>query len=179
MWSSPDASFAVSGIDPSNPTDVQFINHSSVSDSCTFYFGDGTITTDCNWNRLLHHYPAESVYTATQILTNESGCSDTATYQLNLYGEIIFYVPNTFTPDGNELNNVFSVVLPDNLVLDQFKLTIFNRWGEIIFETGDRYEGWDATYIGKHVKEGTYTWKLHLDDGRREGEFTGHVNVLR
>ena len=61
-----------------------------------------------------------------------------------------------------------------------FKLEIFNRWGELIFETKDIQGGWNGTYNGVAVQSGTYTWKVTYKD--LEGfdyQAAGHINVLR
>lgn len=175
----PHAAFAAYESDPSNPTSVIFTDHSYGSDSCFLDFGDSTFLSDCDWDRLIHQYSVEGTYTVTQILTNASGCKDSAVSILRIYGETIFYVPNSFTPDGNEVNNIFSVVLPEDARINEFELMIYNRWGELVFESSDRYQGWDGTYRGQLVKDGTYTWQLHLEDGRTEAEYTGHVSLIR
>lgn len=179
VLNTPHAAFSAYESDPSNPTSVIFTDHSSGSDSCFFDFGDSTSILDCNWNQLVHEYEAEGAYTVTQILTNISGCKDTAVFVLRIYGETIFYVPNTFTPDGNEHNNTFSVILPEDALVNEFELMIYNRWGETVFKSSDRYQGWDGTYDGQAVPVGTYTWQLHLEDGLTEKEYTGHITVLK
>lgn len=179
VLSTPHAAFSAYESDPSNPTSVIFTDHSSASDFCFLDFGDSTSMFDCNWNQLIHEYEAEGTYTVTQILSNVSGCKDTAVSVLRIYGETIFYVPNTFTPDGNEHNNTFSVIMPEDAVINEFELMIYNRWGETVFQSNDRYQGWDGTYDGQAVPVGTYTWQLHLEDGRTEKEYTGHITVLK
>ena len=74
--------------------------------------------------------------------------------------EVIVYVPNTFTPDGDEYNNEFFPVISAGISEDGYALLIFNRWGELIFESHDLSIGWDGTYNGEIVQDGTYTWKL-------------------
>lgn len=69
-----------------------------------------------------------------------------------------FYLPNAFTPDNNSLNNSFqpqSVCIPD-----EFNLTIFNRWGEMVFVSVDPASGWDGTYRNNPVPDGIYNYSL-------------------
>lgn len=180
VLNTPHAAFSAYESDPTNPTTVIFTDHSYGSDSCFLDFGDSTSVLDCNWNQLVHEYGQEGTYTATQFVTNlSSGCKDSAVMVLRLYGETVFYVPNSFTPDGNEHNNTFSVIMPEDAVVNEFELTIYNRWGALIFESNDRYTGWDGTCDGQAVQMGTYTWRLHLEDGRTEKEYTGHVTLLK
>lgn len=89
------------------------------------------------------------------------------------------YIPNAFTPDGDQTNNVFSVV--SDCVFAEYHLTLYNRWGEIIFESYNENESWDGTYSGRYVQDGTYTWKLTYTDTitKVPEELVGHVTILR
>jgi gliding motility-associated-like protein len=97
--------------------------------------------------------------------------------------EIVYYIPNSFTPDGDEFNNIFTPVFTAGIDYHTYEMTIFNRWGEIVFETQDPQIGWDGSYgnQGLDVQLGVYTYKIsfktpQLDDRR---EILGHVNVVR
>lgn len=67
------------------------------------------------------------------------------------------YIPNAFTPDDDDLNPHFKAIAEN---LTEFKLEIFNRWGELIFESSDILYGWDGTYQGQASPVGIYTYKL-------------------
>lgn len=120
-------------------------------------------------------------HTITLIATNEYGCTDTASSVLTIFEDLIFYVPNTFTPDGDSYNEIFRPVMTSGFDLQEYRLLIFNKWGELIFESRDAEVGWDGTFKGKKVKEGTYVWKIELKvttaDERKE--YYGHVNILK
>lgn len=126
--------------------------------------------------------------------TNELGCDSTILYNLEFYSsysdecidsasidDIIIYVPNAFTPDGNEYNEVFIPVLSGNINADNYLFEIYNRWGELIFETNDISDGWDGTYRGLMSPDGTYIWKVYItkstDDFKQT--FVGHTVLLR
>ena len=95
----------------------------------------------------------------------------------------IFYVPNGFTPDGDEYNNVFFPIFYSGYDPYNFELLIFDRWGELIFESHNVLEGWDGSYgmKGRKAQDGTYIWKITfknaLNDKRRK--VVGHVNLIR
>ncbi|MCO5258569.1 MAG: gliding motility-associated C-terminal domain-containing protein [Crocinitomicaceae bacterium] len=95
----------------------------------------------------------------------------------------MFFVPNTFTPDGNEFNNSFQPVITTGIDVQNYSLKIYNRWGELIFESRDVNVGWDGTYYktGEMSPDGTYTWKIDLkrmcDDEHMI--YHGHVNMIR
>lgn len=123
---------------------------------------------------------ASGTYPITLIVTNSSGCIDTITKYVELYDEILVFAPNAFTPDGDEYNNLWKVVVA-NGDLTSFNLKIFNRWGEILFESFDSETGWDGTFNGVLVQDGMYTWKLSLKDIRSDQkiEYVGHVTMIK
>jgi gliding motility-associated-like protein len=87
------------------------------------------------------------------------------------------YVPNTFIPDGNNLNEVFKIYGGN---IKEMECFIFNRWGELIHTLNSINDFWDGTYKGEICQDGTYTWKLNYKDFQfRKYELTGHVNLLR
>lgn len=86
------------------------------------------------------------------------------------------YVPNTVTPNGDGINDVFRV---EGVNIRGFKLTIFNRWGDLIFESFDPKEPWVPGLNGYYVQDGVYTWVLEYESIERRKQVVGHVTVLR
>lgn len=119
-------------------------------------------------------------YNVCLIAMSSSGCQDTMCAPVLVAEEFTLYIPNTFTPDGDEFNQNLQIYV--NGIDDfGFSMLIFNRWGEVIWESNDPSVAWDGTYHGKLVQDGTYVWKVvvkdpHTDDRK---EFVGHVNVLK
>lgn len=108
------------------------------------------------------------------------GCTDTICHDVIILDLFLIYVPNTFTPDNDGINDYFFPVIDGYDPLN-FKLMIFNRWGELIFETEHPDSKWDGTYKGIMSKEDTYVWKILTKDvgtGKKR-EFIGHVNLLK
>lgn len=92
----------------------------------------------------------------------------------------LIYVPNTFTPDGNEFNNVFEVISLCDLLT--FDLIIFDRWGEILFESKDIHYQWDGSYKGRLCQTGLYNWKIIYRPNTYNSEtkeLHGHINIIR
>ena len=107
--------------------------------------------------------------------TDENGCSASDT--VRIYYDPILYVPNTFTPNGDEHNQLFAVKGGN---FDGLELNIYNRWGELIHTITSIDETWDGTYKGQMCQDGTYTWKATLIDLQGEEHlFTGHINLIR
>lgn len=94
-------------------------------------------------------------------------------------GEGMLYIPNTFTPNGNGLNDKFYAYGEGIL---SFRMRIFNRWGELLFESNDVYAGWDGTYKNRRVETDTYVYVIDYATqctGLEEKKVYGHVNVIR
>jgi gliding motility-associated-like protein len=89
-------------------------------------------------------------------------------------------VPNTFTLDNNNANEVFIPVFSDINDVKQYELLIFDRWGELIWRSTDKYTPGDGIYTGKKCQDGIYTWKLtYTRENNYIAILVGHVNLLR
>lgn len=150
-------------------------NLSIDSDSCQMDFGDGTIVSTCNTT---HAYWNYGVYTITQTVWNEFNCPDTAQLRVQVLPEYRFYVPNTFTPNADGLNDIFT---PSIMGVEEYRLLIFNRWGELMFESKDLKDGWDGRYKGDPCQQDVYVWKIEFRNAESEQRerYIGHVNLIR
>jgi gliding motility-associated-like protein len=119
-------------------------------------------------------------YPVTLIVSSDFGCTDTVSYDMNIVQDVIFFAPNAFTPDGDEFNQSWKMYI-QGIDVYNFEFYIFNRWGEIIWESRDPDSSWDGTYNNQKVKAGTYVWKATAKDliNDNKYEFSGHINVLR
>lgn len=119
-------------------------------------------------------------YEVTQWVVNEYGCADSITKLAIIEGVHQLYVPNAFTPDGDGQNDVFRPQ-GEGISQDKYLLRIYNRWGELLFETDDPHEGWDGTKGGEELPHGVYVWELQVKDAYtgEERERQGHVTLLR
>lgn len=177
----PDASFSQSEHQITTiPSNVQFWSSMGGGYHYEWDFGDGFGSDEINPN---HYFPDDvaGIYEVQLIVTSMFGCSDTSYSVVEVQEEFIIYVPNTFTPDGNQFNEVFMPVLTSGYDPYSYHLIIFNRWGEVLFESYDAEVGWDGTYGNHVVKDGTYVWKIEVSDkaNAQRRQFKGHVNVLR
>lgn len=164
-----------------NDTEVNFTNESSGGTDFTWDFGDGS--GGANTYDATHIFPDDESgeYVVTLVASNGPDCADTARLLIKIEDEIIFYVPNTFTPDGDEFNQTFQPVFTSGYDPQDFQMLIFNRWGEVIFETHNAAIGWDGTYNGKYVKDGTYVWTIEFQETMSDKRHyhQGHVNMLK
>lgn len=162
-------------------TTVEFNNYSTNASIYTWNFGDGTMLS--SEFEPVHTYPETigGMYEVMLIAENEFGCADTAYGSIAYEDLLIFYIPNAFTPDGTNINDTFSPVFTSRIDPDNFNLKIFNRWGEILFETYDLNEGWDGTYGGILVEDGVYIWSIEFKDTitDKKLDYRGHVTILK
>jgi gliding motility-associated-like protein len=163
------------------PEEAFFINNTTGATTYVWDFGDGSaISTEVAPSHVF--FSDNSVnYLIELIAYSAIGCTDTAWTHVQIDEEVIYYLPNSFTPDGDEFNQSFQPVFTSGVDPYDFTLLIFNRWGEVIFESHDYDQGWDGTYGNKIVQNGMYTWKLEFKitaTDERRTDF-GHVNILR
>ncbi|MDZ7744102.1 MAG: gliding motility-associated C-terminal domain-containing protein [Bacteroidota bacterium] len=113
-------------------------------------------------------------------VTSFKGCSSTDIVQILWSGEALF-LPNAFTPNGDGLNDIFKPIARYDYVQD-YHLLIFNRWGQMIFESNDLYKGWDGQLDGKPAMAGTYVYRIDYREPGQNGEshtLTGTVVLVR
>lgn len=119
----------------------------------------------------------------SQIFTVNGCVSDTMTYSVTVTrcDKLIYYIPNSFTPDGNEFNNTWQPVFTAGFDASGFTCTIYNRWGETIWESHDATEAWDGTYQGLRCAQGLYVWEIqfkHINTAEQT-RIHGHINLIR
>jgi gliding motility-associated-like protein len=90
-------------------------------------------------------------------------------------------VPNAFTPDNDEFNQTFKPIFTSGFDPMDYTLLIFDRWGELIFESHNHDVGWDGKFQGNFVQDGVYVWRIEFKEtmtDKRHKVF-GHVSILR
>lgn len=169
-----------------------FRNLSENATTFQWDFGDGTTSTDSDPR---HAYSEEGFYDITLIAMNDFGCVDTlfrsAEVEAISGGEV--NTPNAFTPSlngpsggtigggiGNDPSRINDVFLPRLEGVERFRMLIYNKWGELIFESNSQDRGWDGYYRGKLAPSGAYVFKLELrfSDGRDIVK-VGDVTLIR
>jgi gliding motility-associated-like protein len=178
----PISSFSVSPTTFSESSDlVNFSNNSIGASSYIWSFGDGQ---NSNLENPSHFYLNTTNGIIVQLIAfSDSGCSDTSVVSIPYQEGETFYVPNSFTPDEDEHNQVFVPVFTSGFDPYNFQMLIFDRWGELVFESNDSKIGWDGTngLNGHKFQDGTYTWKIsfkNLYNDKRKS-VVGHVTLIR
>src|SRR5690606_6222786 len=114
--------------------------------------------------------------------SNVGACVDQISATIYVQDILIYYVPNTFTPDGNNINNTFKPICTSGYDYYDYHLTVFNRWGEIVFEAFNADYGWNGHYgDGGLVEDGVYIWQIEFGEtmSDKRNKQRGHVTVLK
>jgi gliding motility-associated-like protein len=178
----PNAAFTV------NPTyftetnqEVNFTNNSLNAVNYVWYFGDGDSSTIFEPDHFYSNIVGNMQATLTA--TSSFGCSDTYSVIIPFRDDIVYYIPNTFTPDGDQNNQAWGPVFTKGFDPHNFNLQVFDRWGEMVWESNDARAKWDGTYgsNGVKVQQGTYIYKIKFQPKETDKKYTitGHINLLK
>jgi len=128
-------------------------------------------------------WDSAGIYTISAVHWANGCVSDPQTANLTIVQcpELIFYVPNSFTPDGDEHNNTLKFIFTSGFDPYDFQVLIYNRWGEVIWESYDATVSWDGTYKGQLCPTGSYVYDIKFggDNNGIKYSFTGNVNLIR
>ncbi|WP_300666138.1 PKD domain-containing protein, partial [Fluviicola sp.] len=177
----PIANFTWSPVPPSTVNSTVKFHDNSVN-AVSYDWDFGAFGSSTLENPMVNYGDIDAgSYEVCLTVTSPEGCQNEICKPIVFIEEFLIFVPNTFTPDGDEFNNIFIPVFPDGMAMDDYTFAIFNRWGEILFESHDVAVGWDGTYHGATVKEGVYTWTIVAKGGgdKKARRYEGHVNMLR
>lgn len=172
---------AVPQYSPQNPTtlnpDVVFWDESYPNIQSWYWeTGDGNTF---NSNTFNHTYDVPGEYTAYLEVTNEWGCSDSISFTIIVEEETSIYIPNSFTPNDDGLNDIFYVYGTNWRTME---FIIFDRWGLEVFRTDNPDKGWDGKLenSNEYLMNGTYAYKIYIVDFYgKEYEYMGHINLIR
>ena len=143
-----------------------------------YSFGDTTIgqTLSITWDQ-------DGIF-QFQVVRWDNGCVSNPqnfVVTLELCPNEIFYIPNAFTPDGDEKNNTFKPIITSGVDLFNYSFYIYNRWGQVIWESYNPNIGWDGTFNTIMCQDGVYTWKLKFKSPKTDEikEFIGSLTLIR
>jgi gliding motility-associated-like protein len=143
---------------------------------CTLYPGDGTILSNCN---SMHTYTDTGTFDAYLIAVNELGCKDTARVKVKIEPNFSFYVPNAFSPNGDNVNDFFYA---KGEGIKDYEMLIFNRWGNVVFKGEDISDKWDGLVRNgqDEAPVDIYVYKIVLVDVFNETKtYIGKVVLVR
>ena len=172
----PTAAFTFTPKSPIVDEKVYFHYMGKGADNWSWYFdnekGPGDRIVDIDY---IFREPGEK--DIMLVSKNKAGCTDTSRYHLMVRFEAKIFVPKAFTPNGDGLNEGFKAVC---MGIDKLHMTIFNRWGEQVYETDDLNAAWDGTFKGVVSQEGVFLYVIKAqDNGKNWHYLKGTVTLLR
>ena len=145
----PNANFSFSPDDPDMlHLEVEFSNESTDAIMYNWDFGTDVSSSIVSPTYMFPEYGAVDWLVELKAI-NGFGCEDSITKVVHIEELQIYYIPNTFTPDDNGTNETFAPVFMPGFTPKDYTFTIFDRWGNLVFNTTDIYSDWDAFYNGE------------------------------
>jgi gliding motility-associated-like protein len=175
VYDKPMANFSYTPVTPVENTPVTFTNLSSTNSvRFKWVFGDGDSLLTTSTAPVQHQYNATGTFNACLVAYNAAGCPDDTCQQVRTIVIPALDVPNAFTPNSNNVN---STVYVRGFGLAKMRFIIWNRWGQKVFETGNRNEGWNGKVNGTVQPMDVYAYTLDVEffDGTkatRKGDIT-------
>jgi gliding motility-associated-like protein len=180
VYSSPKAAFATSPkpatiLNPTITFEDKSTDVSGIS-NWNWTFGDATDSTSINENPI-HTYLDTGTYCTQLIVTNIKGCTDTLVQCLVINPVFSLYVPNGFTPNNDGKNEIF---IPIGNAVSSFQMSIFDRWGTLLYTTNDITKGWDGKANGLPCGIDTYVYNIEvIDRFNTPHYYTGNITLIR
>lgn len=138
-------------------------------------FGDGSSSGQESPRHTYQQPQREKSFQVRYTVTDILGCQQSVTKAIKIYSSCTIYIPNAFTPGNDGRNDVFRVL--NAVKATAFEWRIYNRWGQLVFQTRDWKQGWDGKLKGQLQPSGAYVWMLQYVDSRngqkveRKGSF--------
>jgi trimeric autotransporter adhesin len=169
----PNASFTADEITGYPVHTVNFTNNSTNANNYTWSFGNGIIIPATNTTSQTTSYSETGIYEVILFASNGI-CSDSTSIQVIVlpFPDAIIYVPNVFTPNGDNNNDEWFI---DAKFASNINVQIFNRWGNLMLEMDDLTDKWDGKIGGNDASAGVYFYKYIITDLNNK-EYTGHGN---
>jgi len=174
VHSRPLAAFSDQPIPPQANKPTIFFNNSSGAIRFNWLFGDGDSAIKFTTDTVMHQYQSTGTFQACLVAINQFGCTDTACAPVQTIVNPLLDVPNAFTPGRFGQNAIIKV---QGFGISSMIFRIYNRWGQIVFETNDPNQGWDGTFKGVPQPMDVYAYTLDATffDGTkttRKGDIT-------
>ena len=169
----PIAEFYTVPLNPNIDNPVQFVSNSKFANNYLWTFEN---TTFSNIQNPIYHFLDEGFY-RIQLKAINRICSDTTSKLLHIKGSNNIFIPNAFTPNQNGLNEEFKVFYKNS---KGAVLSIYNRWGQLIFTSNNVNKGWDGTFDGNPCQEDVYYYVVDYTNNDDEvKQLKGNITLIR
>ena len=159
---------------------VHFIDYSSDAENYLWDFNDPTSQYNNSTEMSPDHiYTSPGIYNVWLHVSTDFGCSDSISHEVSIQRPFYFYVPNSFSPDGNGINEIWQPI-GSGVMEDEYECTVYDRWGRTVFHTTSLYQPWDGTERGKPLPAGSYVYFIRTYTTEHvPKEYLGTVTILR
>jgi hypothetical protein len=156
------------------PLTVNFTNNSTNFSTYAWNFGDNTTSADLNPT---HVFTEDGVFNTVLTINDTNGCVLTSNADFVVRSDIIYFIPNVFTPNSDSINDYFNIV---GTGITSMKGRIFNRWGQEVYNWNSLQNGWDGKSDGAESPSAVYFYLINLNvsNGTERVE-RGTVTLLR
>jgi gliding motility-associated-like protein len=175
----PLADFSFSPEKPVEGFDQVLFTNTSTGEELAYwnwYFIDneGQVSEQKNTSTV---FSSAGIYPVAMVVKNKWGCADTMTKAVTVVPDFNVYVPDAFTPNGDGNNDAFMAVCTG---VKSYELTVYNRWGRLLFKSEDINAAWDGTFNGTDCKSDVYVWKIKVSSQNGDMKaISGHVTLYR
>jgi gliding motility-associated-like protein len=178
IYPKPDIRFSankLTGIVDSTAEFIFFYEGDSLA-AWSWNFGDGSFSTEMN---PVHVFTDTGVYTISLSGITQYGCENSLSKNryITIYQKPILFIPNAFTPNGDGANDVFFIY---GSGIKEIHFSIFDRWGEKVFETSQFNQGWNGTINGKNAEQGVYVYEaVVITNTLEKRKLKGSITLFR
>lgn len=173
----PVADFSHAPIPAQENKPTIFTNLSTGGVRYKWLFGDGDSTIKTTMDTVLHQYNATGTYQACLVTFNQFNCTDTICKPVDARILPLLDVPNAFTPGKFGKN---SIVRVEGFGIARMNWRIYNRWGQLVFESGSQRMGWDGTFKGQLQPMDVYAYTLDVEfSDKTKTRKTGDITLIR
>ncbi|TND08519.1 MAG: PKD domain-containing protein [Bacteroidetes bacterium] len=149
-------------------------------DSTVYFMGnpDSIVITN---NQFTYTFTDSGTFVITQVVYTQYGCTDQTDIVVIIKPDFIIYVPNAFSPNGDGVNEVFMPV-GEGIDPENFNMWIYDRWGNMIYNTNDLYKGWNGKVQGQpEISQiDAYVWKIQCKDrAGNKHTYIGHLSMIK
>lgn len=172
----PEAAFVVNPDEPKIKEDVNFFFTGLQSNGNIIWNIDqGTVIKE--GEQMVQRFSAPGNYSVQLIVIDDNGCADTANNMVKIKADVNVFVPNSFTPNGDGLNDTFA---PECSDIKGVKIQVYSRWGELIYRGEGMEAAWDGSYRGTNVPDGVYSYVIQvIGVDNKTYNYEGTLTLLR
>ena len=180
VYPSPVAEYSTSPeiITVLDPT-VSFTDLSTDAVSWLWEFGDSIDSKTSSQQNPVHTFQNEGTYCSTLKIVSANGCKDTIEHCITVGSDFTFFVPDAFSPNNDGKNELFT---GKGIGIKTYKMLVFDRWGNLIYQTEDLNRGWDGKANGGRdiAQQDIYVYRIIIEDiYNRHHNYMGHISLVR